>query len=75
MRRGGRFRIRGARPRIPGDGTVDRDLFTQTLREIGYLGDCVMEAHHQSLEAPDEARDAILSRMLETARPLRDQMR
>ena len=60
---------------IPGDGTIDWDLFTGTLREIGYLGDCVMEAHHQSLEAPDEARDAILSRMLETARPLRDQMR
>ena len=60
---------------IPGDGTIDWDLFTQTLREIGYLGDCVMEAHHQSLEAPDEERDAILARLLETARPIRENMR
>ncbi|MBQ7687751.1 MAG: TIM barrel protein [Clostridia bacterium] len=60
---------------IPGDGTIDWALFTQTLREIGYLGDCVMEAHHQSLEAPDEERDAILSRLLETAQTIRDRMR
>ena len=60
---------------IPGDGTIDWNVFTQTLQEIGYLGDCVMEAHHQSLEAPDEERDAILSRLLETAQTIRDQMR
>lgn len=60
---------------IPGDGTIDMDLFTKTLRQIGYLGDCVMEAHHQSLVAPDEERDAILSRLLETARPIRNQIR
>ena len=60
---------------IPGDGTIDWNVFTQTLQEIGYLGDCVMEAHHQSLEAPDEERDAILTRLLETAQPIRDQMR
>ena len=60
---------------IPGDGTIDWDLFTRTLREVGYLGDCVMEAHHQSLEAPDGERDAILARLLETAQPLRDGMR
>ena len=60
---------------IPGDGTIDWAEFTRTLREIGYLGDCVMEAHHQSLYAPDEERDAILTRLLETARPLRDNMR
>ena len=60
---------------IPGDGTIDWALFTGTLREIGYLGDCVMEAHHQSLEAPDADRDAILTHLLETARPLRAEMR
>jgi sugar phosphate isomerase/epimerase len=60
---------------IPGDGTIDWDLFINTLREIGYLGDCVMEAHHQSLVAPDEERDAILSRLLETAQPIRTGMR
>ena len=60
---------------IPGDGTIDWNVFTQTLREIGYLGDCVMEAHHQSLEAPDEERDAILTRLLTTAQTIRDKMR
>lgn len=60
---------------IPGDGTIDWDLFLRTLREIGYLGDCVLEAHHQSLEAPDAERDAILTRLLETTQVLRAQMR
>jgi sugar phosphate isomerase/epimerase len=60
---------------IPGDGTIDMDEFLKTLKEIGYLGDCVMEAHHQSLVAPDEERDAILRRLLETAKPLCDAMR
>lgn len=59
----------------PGDGTIDWALFTGTLREIGYLGDCVMEAHHQSLYAPDAERDAILTSLLETARSLRAEMR
>ncbi len=60
---------------IPGDGTIDWDLFLTVLKEIGYLGDCVMEAHHQSLEAPDAERDAILARLLETAEGMRDRMR
>lgn len=59
---------------IPGDGTIDWKLFLGTLREIGYLGDCVLEAHHQSLEAPDAERDAILARLLETAQSLREKM-
>ena len=60
---------------IPGDGTIDWTLFLATLREIGYLGDCVLEAHHQSLEAPDAERDAILTQLLETAQRLRADMR
>ena len=60
---------------IPGDGTIDWALFTRTLREIGYLGDCVIEAHHQSLTAPDAERDAILSRLLETSEGIRADMR
>ena len=60
---------------IPGDGTIDWKAFTQTLRDICYLGDCVMEAHHQSLEAPDEERDAILARLLETAQGIRAELR
>ncbi len=59
---------------IPGDGTIDWDAFSRILNEIGYAGDCVLEAHHQSLEAPDDERDAILARLLETAKPLRDAM-
>ncbi len=59
---------------IPGDGTVDWDAFLQTLDEIGYAGDCVLEAHHQSLEAPDEERDAILTRLLHVAEDLREKM-
>ena len=57
---------------IPGDGNIDWDLFLQTLDEIGYCGDCVLEAHHQSLEAPDGERDAILTRLLETAKEMRE---
>ncbi len=60
---------------IPGDGTIDWKLFLSVLREIGYLGDCVMEAHHQSLDAPDAQRDAVLTRLLETAQELRGKMR
>ena len=60
---------------IPGDGTIDWDLFTSTLREIGYLGDCVMEAHHQSLVAPDGERDAILTRLLEKSKELQKELR
>ena len=59
---------------IPGDGTIDWNAFLKTLREIGYLGDCVMEAHHQSLVAPDSERDAILTRMLTEAQKLRAEM-
>ncbi len=60
---------------IPGDGTIDWTAFLAVLRDVGYLGDCVLEAHHQSLEAPDAERDAILTRLLKTAQPMRDEMR
>lgn len=59
---------------IPGDGTVDWDALTDTLNQIGYSGDCVLEAHNQSLHAEDRERDAILTRLLEKARILRDRM-
>ncbi|MBR4755690.1 MAG: sugar phosphate isomerase/epimerase [Bacteroidales bacterium] len=59
---------------IPGDGTIDFDLFMSAPKEVGYRGDCVLEAHHQSLEAPDEERDGILARLLEVAVVLRDKM-
>ena len=59
---------------IPGDGTIDWDNFIEILKEIGYTGDCVMEAHHQSLVAPDEERDAILKRLLSESEKLRTAM-
>ena len=60
---------------IPGDGTIDFDLFIAALKDVGYLGDCVLEAHHQSLDAPDEERDGILSRLMDVAEELREKMR
>ena len=59
---------------IPGDGTVDWDLLVSTLKDIGYPGDCVLEAHHQSLDTPDSERDAVLTRLLDSAKVLREKM-
>ncbi len=59
---------------IPGDGTVDWEAVTGVLREIGYAGDCVMEAHHQCKEAPDEKRDGILKRLYESAVRLKKEL-
>ncbi len=59
---------------IPGDGTVDWDALLRSLKAVGYSGDCVLEAHHQSLDAPDDERDPILRRLLEKARELRAEM-
>ena len=59
---------------IPGEGTVDFDGLLRALKAVGYAGDCVLEAHHQSLEAPDGERDAILSRLLAAGRRLRARM-
>lgn len=49
---------------IPGDGMIDCDVFVQALKTVGYTGDCVLEAHHRSLNAPDEERDEIFLRLL-----------
>lgn len=65
---------RGDEHLIPGDGTFDWDRLVGTLNEIGYAGDCVLEAHHQSAAAPDEERDAILSRLRGKAGYLRAKM-
>lgn len=56
---------------LPGDGNIDWKEFLDVLLEIGYKGDVVMEAHHQSLHAPDEERDAILSELLARAEKMR----
>ncbi len=57
---------------LPGDGTVDWKRFLQVLRKIDYQGDLVLEAHHQSLDAPDEQRDAILTDLYSRAVKMRD---
>ena len=48
---------------IPGDGEIDFDATVRALKALGYAGDCVLEAHKQSLNAPDGERDAILRRL------------
>jgi len=59
---------------IPGDGTVDWEGTVAALKAVGYGGDCVLEAHHQSLHAPDDERDEILLRLLDRAKWLRENM-
>ena len=57
---------------IPGDGKIDWKRLMDILRETGYPGDVVLEAHHQPLEAKDEAaRQAILAELLVRAQKLR----
>lgn len=56
---------------LPGDGTIDWKEFLDILREKNYQGDLVLEAHHQSIEAPDSERDAILADLLSRAEKMR----
>ena len=55
---------------LPGDGTIDWKEFLEILHEIGYTGDLVLEAHHQSYVAPDEEKDGILLELLERAKKM-----
>ncbi len=57
---------------IPGDGAIDWKGFLDMLHEIGYRGDLVLEAHHQSLDAEDEDRDAILIELLRRTENMRE---
>ena len=59
---------------IPGDGNIDWDGMAAALKAVGYAGDCVLEAHHQSLDAKDEDRDPILARLFASAKALRAKM-
>ena len=56
---------------IPGDGTIDWKAVISVLRETGYAGDCVLEAHSQCKKAPDDQRDAVLRRLCESGKKLR----
>lgn len=55
---------------LPGDGTVDWEEFLQTLAAIGYAGEFVLEAHHQSLDAPDAQREKILLELLNRSKKM-----
>ena len=52
---------------LPGDGTIDWKEFLEILDEVGYTGELVLEAHHQSYAAPDAQKDGILTELLERA--------
>ena len=53
---------------LPGDGSIDWKEFLHILRDIGYKGELVLEAHHQSYNAPDEEKDGILTELLRRAK-------
>ena len=57
---------------LPGDGTIDWKEFLDILKEIDYRGDVVLEAHHQSIDAPDEEREAIFAELLGRAEKIRE---
>lgn len=57
---------------LPGDGTIDWTRFLHVLNQIGYQGDLVLEAHHQSLDAKDEERKGILCELYRRATQMRD---
>lgn len=59
---------------MPGDGDLDFTAVWDALTEIGYGGDYVLEAHHQTLEAEDERRDVILAEILRRSRAVRDSL-
>ena len=55
---------------FPGDGNIDWKEFLHILHDIGYKGELVLEAHHQSYNAPDEEKDAILTELLHRAKKM-----
>ncbi|MBQ8311065.1 MAG: sugar phosphate isomerase/epimerase [Clostridia bacterium] len=59
---------------LPGDGTIDWSQFLRVLVEIGYKGDIVLEAHHQSLDARDEDREAILCELYRRAEKMKAEL-
>lgn len=56
---------------LPGDGTIDWVAYLDKLRTIGYSGELVLEAHHQSLDTPDAQRDKILTDLLNRAKQMK----
>ena len=52
---------------IPFDGNIDWRKLLSILKAIGYKGELVLEAHHQSIASPDEQRVCLPSRIKRTA--------
>ena len=50
---------------FPGDGNIDWKEVLDTLGAIGYAGDLVMEAHHQSIKTSDKQREELLGSLFE----------
>lgn len=64
---------RGDEHLIPTDGTVNWAEVFSVLKEVGYAGDFVLEAHHQSCEAGTQTeRDAVLDRLYTVSSQLRE---
>ncbi|MBE6931719.1 MAG: hypothetical protein E7463_15730 [Ruminococcaceae bacterium] len=57
---------------LPGDGNIEWKVFLDSLIDVGYAGDMVIEAHHQSIEAPDYEREGILADLLTRGQKLAD---
>lgn len=57
---------------MPGDGDIDWKEFLDVLKTIGYKGEMVLEAHHQSLDAKDEDREDILKEIYRRADKMRN---
>lgn len=55
---------------IPFDGKIDWYEFMKIVKEIGYKNDFTLEAHHQSLELPDDQRDPLLSELVARSKKL-----
>lgn len=60
---------------FPGDGTVNWKEVLDTLKAIGYAGDLVMEAHHQSIETADEQREELLGKLFERCQKMQAYMK
>ena len=59
---------------LPGDGTIDWAEFLSSLKAVNYTGEFVLEAHHQSVDAADEARNGILTELYNRARKMADHL-
>lgn len=60
---------------MPGDGDLDFSAVWDALVRMGYRGDYVLEAHHQTIEAKDEDRDPLLRELLRRSRAVRDTLK